>query len=149
MSAINTGATPASHESGSTDSVPNAFALAAQISALLQGVSKKDTKQALEMVATLNGLRVISADRPIGQATAGRQQPANKPKSAPRKKGEAPPPAAWKQTAAYRQLQADRTAVVDRLKAALKGSSEQLSLQEDLRCVEQKLKDLRASKAGD
>jgi hypothetical protein len=131
----------------------SAFALAEQISALLKGASNKTTRQALEMVASLNGLRVISADRPIGTTTAGvaKATPAQQKTSGKKsQKAKTPPPApaAWKQTPEAKALGAAHTQLLSELKGKPDEDPEKKNLLRRLRDIEGQIKDLRTSKSG-
>jgi hypothetical protein len=144
--ATNPNPTSAVAEAKMDDPTVKAFALAREIAELLKGSSNKTTFEALQMVASLNGLRVISADRPIGQSVMGKQRPLARQQPLTRQKGQQPR-AAYKQTKEYLGLQESRSKVVATIKK-LEDGSEKASAISDLRAVEQKLKALRASKQG-
>jgi len=139
------GDTPA--QSGEDQGSSSAFALAEQISQLLAKASNKNAKQALEMVAALRGLRVISADRPIGLSNVGKQQPTTNQKK-PKATGKQPVPAAWKQTPEYKKAIASREACLSKVKSHPADDEEKQHLLAALHAADAVLKNLRQSKAG-
>jgi hypothetical protein len=139
------GDTPA--QSGEDQGSSSAFALAEQISQLLAKASNKNAKQALEMVAALRGLRVISADRPIGLTNVGKQQPTTNQKK-PKAAGKQPAPAAWKQTPEYKQAIASRESCLSKVKSHPADDEEKKHLLAALHAADAVLKNLRQSKAG-
>lgn len=124
------------------------FVLAGKLEALLKGKSNKTCLKLMNMVGSLHGIRCIPSDRPIGQSTVGTTKVV--PTAAKPKKGQSTPPAAWKQTDAYKRLSAERVRIVTTIKSL---SPDELSnktvLVEELRATEQKLKALKSPTAGD
>jgi len=99
------------------------------------------------MVGSLYELRVTPASVPIGTSTKGLanpRAPAEKPVA-----GKSTPQAQWKQSDDYRQLTATRAEKVSTLKALGPAAPAVAELVVELRSVEQKLRDLRPSRAGD
>jgi hypothetical protein len=130
----------------------SAFALAEEIEAILKGASNKTTRQALEMIASLHGLRVIPSDRPttttVVQQKAQKATPPPAQAIAESKKGGQKvkaATAAWKNTDEYKSLvEAHKLAVADLKQCSSPDeTSEKRELLEKLRSVERQIKALK------
>lgn len=122
------------------------FVLASRVKELLNGQSNRTIQKVFSMVGSLSGLRTISADRPIGQSTQGTKKLVPPVKPA---KGDAPKPAAWRQTDAFKRLDAQRILLVNRLKSEPKGSALIETLVSDLRAIERSIKALHSPQSGE
>jgi len=123
------------------------FILAGKLESLLKGKSNKTCLKVMNMVGSLHGIRAIPSDRPIGQSTVGTTKVV--PVAAKPKRGQPTPPAAWKQTAAYKQLSAQRQSIVDTLKSLPDYGPKKQGFISELRAVEQSLKALKSPLSGD
>jgi tetrahydromethanopterin S-methyltransferase subunit H len=123
------------------------FILAGKLEELLKGKSNKTCLKVMDMVGSLHGIRAIPRDRPIGQSTAGTTRVV--PVAAKPKKGLPTPPAAWKQTSAYKHLNERREEKIKILKSLPSGESVYRPIHiEELREIERELKSLRSSTPG-
>lgn len=100
----------------------------------------------LNAVGSLHAIRALPADRPIGQSTTGTTKVV--PKAAKPKKGQPTPPAAWKQTDAYKQLKAQREAKVLTIKSLTADELSKTTHIEDLQDLNQQIKALKSPTAG-
>jgi hypothetical protein len=121
------------------------FAMAAEIERILEGQSSRTVLKVLNMVGSLHRARAIPADRPIGQSTVGRVTTVTREQP---KKGQPTPKAAWKDSEIYRSLIRQRELMVNTIKATPPHELSNSSHVEDLRAIEQQLKDLKASHPG-
>jgi hypothetical protein len=124
------------------------FVLARKIEEILAGKSNRTCHKVMNMVGSLHGLRTIPMDRPIGQSTAGTTKVVAQTKKSGKGKCQQASPAAWKQTAAYKQLSAQREQIVSAIKALPATSLQKEEKVEALRLVERQLKELKGVSAG-
>jgi len=122
------------------------FVIASKFEALLKDKSNKACFKILNLVGSLHSIRCISVDRPIGRSTVGTAKVV--PTAPKPKKGQPTPPAAWKQTDAYKRLNAQRESIVTTLKSLGSNESAKATHIADLRAVERQLKALKSPTAG-
>lgn len=118
------------------------FATAEACSKLLKGLSNRQKREVLNLLASQSGMRVVPAGVPIGNLV-GKTQSQGKPapKSTKVVKAQAPKVAEWKQSPEWKAAESKRSAVVDLLKQAPEGQKAPLEL--ELRECEAHMKALR------
>jgi len=129
-----------------------AIAAIAAMTTALAGLSNREAREVVTMVAASRQLRVTSMMAPIG-STQGVARPAqsggiNKVASAaPAKKQAPPPPAAWKQDAKWKEASAARATIVAELKECDDNSRREVLIGR-LRSMETSLKTLKQQLQG-
>jgi hypothetical protein len=106
---------------------------------VLAGLSSREMKEALTMVASTHELRVVSANRPIGLVTPAEPKKTVKTVIKPKK-------ASWKEKPEWKTALADRATLVASLKASPPES--QGALLQSLRAQEAEMKTLKQSLQG-
>jgi len=129
---------------------PEALAALAVVSSALSGLSNKEAREVLTMAAATRQLRVTSMLAPIG-ATQGVARPTQSgghravASAEPAKKQAPPPPAAWRQSEAWKEASANRATIVAQLKECADDSQREAlvgrlrSTEASLRTLKQKL----------
>jgi hypothetical protein len=126
----------------------NLFGVASMIEQQLKGLSNKEAMKVLMMVGSIHGARIIPIDRPIGLSNVGKIRPATAGEVSKSKRGVATPPAAYKQTDAYKRLVASRMQIVTTIKSLSPAELSKTTYVDELREIEQKLKLFKSSTAG-
>jgi hypothetical protein len=128
------------------DSIDNIFVLAGQLEALLKNKSNRVCLRVMNMVGSLHSIRCIPVDRPIGQPTMGTAIAV--PSVSNPNRGQPTPPAAWKQTEAYRTLTAQRESLVDTIRNLSPAELVNTTHVADMREIERQLKELKSAHTG-
>lgn len=145
----------------------NSFEVASQIADLLKGLNKAQRREALQLVASRDELRVVPMDRPIGRvgvppplaiAKKGAPSPANKqgaggnPRASPANTGAS----AYKGDSILSNLQGERDTIVSELKTIGDSQSAETTVRKEFLLAEKnrleslikdRRKDIRAVKS--
>lgn len=105
----------------------------------LKGLSHRETQQALNMASVVHNLRVIPIDRPISLPKVVRNP-------APTKQ-QKPAVDSYKKNPKWIELQSKRTAKVNQLKNLEHGSTAHAVAIQDLRSIEQEIRDFKEANA--
>jgi hypothetical protein len=128
------------------DTIDNIFVLAGQLEAILKNKSNRVCLRVMNMVGSLHSIRCIPIDRPIGQSPVNTTTVV--PSATGPSMGQPTPPAAWKQTEAYRTLTAQRISLVDTIKNLPPDELINTTHVADLREIERQLKELKSAHSG-